>query len=99
MAEDYLRSSIEGTTITVRVSPGAKRSSIEGSYGEAALKVRVAAPPVDGRANAEVERFLSEVLGLARNDIELIRGHTGRDKIVLLRGVEAEGVRSALAMA
>jgi uncharacterized protein (TIGR00251 family) len=49
----------DGILLNLRVSPGAKRTSIEGPYG-AALKLKVAAPPVGGKANAEVERFLAK---------------------------------------
>jgi len=82
--------------IRLRVSPGAKRSALEGAYGEEALKLRVAAPPVDGRASAEAERFLAEVLGVPRSDVTVVGGTSGRDKTVLVRGVTTEEVRGFL---
>ena len=80
----------------MRVSPGAKRTGIDGPYGESALKLRISAPPVDGKANAEITRFLSRLLGMARSDAEVVRGSSGRDKTVLLRGVEPSVARSVL---
>ena len=97
MAEGYLRPTGDGTLLTLRVSPGARRTAIDGPYGTSALKVRVAAPPVDGRANDELTRFISGLCGVPRSRVELVRGASGRDKTVLLRGVDLAGARSALA--
>ena len=91
-----LRHTREGTILNLRVSPGSRRTSIEGLYGEDALKLRVAASPVDGKANAEVERFLSELLDLPRSDITVIRGAASRDKAVLIRARQPHEVREAL---
>ncbi|MDQ3793277.1 MAG: DUF167 domain-containing protein [Actinomycetota bacterium] len=85
-----------GTLLNLRVSPGAKSAGIEGPYGESEIKVRVAAPPVDGKANAEVERLLAELLGVARSDISVIRGSSSRDKTLLVHSLEPAEVRSAL---
>ena len=81
--------------MNLRVSPGAKRTSIEGPYG-AALKLKVAAPPVDGKANAEAERFLAKVLGVPRSEVAVVRGASGRDKSVLVRGAAEGELREAL---
>jgi uncharacterized protein len=97
VAEGYLRPSTDGTLVTLRVSPGAKTTEIDGPYGASALKVRVASPPVDGRANGELTRFLSRLCGVPRSRVELVRGASGRDETVLLRGVDLATARSALA--
>ena len=73
MSKGFLAATKDGTLLTLRASPGAKRTSIEGLYGQGALKLRVAAPPVDGKANAEVERFL------ARDKVVLVRGLDQRE--------------------
>lgn len=80
----------------LRVSPGAKRSAIEGAYGEDALKLRVAAPPVDGKANAEAERLVAEVAGVRRSDVKVVRGAGSRDKAVLVRGAAVEDLRETI---
>jgi uncharacterized protein len=85
----------DGILLNLRVSPGAKRTSIEGPYG-AALKLKVAAPPVGGKANAEVERFLAKVLGLPRSDVAVVRGASARDKVVLVRSAHPQTLREAL---
>ena len=61
----FLTPARDGILLNLRVSPGAKRTSIEGPYGENALKLRVASPPVDGKANAEVESSLQDPSGSA----------------------------------
>lgn len=97
MASGYLRTVNDGTSLSLRVSPGAKSTAIKGTYGEGALKVSVAAPPEKGKANAEIERFLAGLLGVGRSEVEVVRGHAGRDKVVLLRGLGECEVRESLA--
>ena len=82
--------------INLRVPPGAKCSSIEGAYGGDALRLRVAAPPVVGKANAEAERFLAEMLGDPRSEVAVVRGVSGRDKSVLVRGAAEGELREVL---
>lgn len=96
MSSGYVSGSRDGTLLNLRVSPGARRSSIEGPYGEGALRVRVAAPPADGRANEELIRLLSGVLNVPGSDLTLVRGASGRDKTVLVRGVAPDEVREGL---
>ena len=92
----FLTPAKEGILLNLRVSPGAKRTSIEGPYGENALKLKVASPPVDGRANAEVESFLAKSLGVPGSYVAVIRGTSSRDKVVLVRGVETATLREIL---
>ena len=73
---------IEATVqLTLHVQPGASRTEVAGTHGDA-LKVRLAAPPVDGKANAELLRFLAEVFGVPRRNVTLVRGDTARAKVV-----------------
>ena len=96
MSKGFLTPARDGILLNLRVSPGAKRTSIEGPYGENALKVRVASPPLDGKANAEVESFLAQSLGVPGSHVAVIRGPSSRDKVVLVRGVEAATLREIL---
>jgi hypothetical protein len=68
--------------LTVRVSPGASRTGIVGRMADGRLKVRVAAPAEDGRANQALIALLAESLGVARRAVVLVAGHGARDKIV-----------------
>src|SRR6266702_6389453 len=74
------------TRLRLRVSPGAARAGVVGRHGEA-WKVRVTAPPEDGRANDAVLRLLADVLAVPRGALTLVSGHSGRDKIIELAGV------------
>ena len=81
----------EGAAVTfaVRVAPRAARTALAGEH-DGALKVRVAAPPVEGAANAELVRFLAEHFGLAARDVEIVAGHSSKSKRVRLRNVTPE---------
>jgi uncharacterized protein (TIGR00251 family) len=82
--------------LNLRVSPGAKRTSVEGPYGESAVRLKVAAPPVGGKANAEAERFLAKLFGVPRSDVTVLRGASSRDKTILVRGLEPVEARNLL---
>lgn len=69
--------------LTVHVQPGAKTTSCAGLYGDA-LKIRLAAPPVDGKANQALVAWLAGTLGCAQNTIDLIRGQTSRRKTLAI---------------
>jgi len=68
-------------TLTLHVQPGAKRTEFSGLFGKA-LKLRLVAPPVDGKANACLLTFLGDYFGLAKNSVSLVSGKTSRQKVV-----------------
>ena len=72
-------------SLTLHAQPGAKRNEIVGPHGDA-LKVRIAAPPVDNKANAALIELLSEALGVPRSAITIRHGVTSRRKIVEIAG-------------
>jgi uncharacterized protein (TIGR00251 family) len=67
--------------LKIYVQPGGKKSEILGEHGDA-IKIRIAAPPVEGAANEELIRFLAEHYGVKRRDVEIVSGHTSRNKRV-----------------
>ena len=81
--------------ITVRVIPRSKRNSIEWTAG--GLRVRLTAPPVDGAANDALVALLAERLGIAKRDISIVHGATGRQKIVEVREMTPEVLEQRLA--
>ncbi len=81
----------------IRVSPGAESTAVKGLYGKGALKLSVAALPSDGKANAEVERYLADLITVEKSRIAVVKGKSSRDKLVFVRGAEAEAVREGLA--
>ena len=79
----------EGATIAIRAQPGAKKNMILGEHN-GALKIAVTAPPLDGRANDAILDLLASWLRAKRGYLELIRGASSRDKVVLIRSMTAE---------
>jgi uncharacterized protein len=75
------------TRLTLRVSPGATRPGIVGRHGTG-WKVRVAAAPEDGKANAAVVRLLADTVGVPARDVAILTGHASRDKTVELTGID-----------
>jgi uncharacterized protein (TIGR00251 family) len=67
--------------LALHVQPGAKRSEFAGTHGDA-LKIKLAAPAVDGKANAELIRFLADAFGVPKRHVVLVRGETSRAKVV-----------------
>jgi uncharacterized protein (TIGR00251 family) len=84
-----------GLTFEVRVAPRASRSEVAGEHG-GALKVRVAAPPVEGAANEELTRLLAKAFGVAARDVEVLSGHASKTKRVrVLRAKASDLLRLA----
>jgi len=90
-----VRETPEGATLKVRVAPGASREQVVGPHGDA-LKIAVREPPEKGRANDAVVRLLAAALGAKPSDVEVVRGHASRDKVVLFRGLGEAEVRARL---
>ena len=83
------------TRVRVRVSPGARRGGVAGRIGEV-WKLRVTAPAESGRANEAVVRLLAETVDVPRRSVSLVSGHTAREKVVELDGIEAAEVERRL---
>jgi uncharacterized protein (TIGR00251 family) len=75
-----------GITIVVRVTPGARKSEVVDASQDA-LRIRISAAARDGKANAEVQRFLAELFGVRRSAVSIARGERSRDKIVEIAGL------------
>jgi uncharacterized protein (TIGR00251 family) len=67
---------------TIRVKPGAKREAVGGRWGDDALVVAVAAPAVEGKANEAVRKALARAFGVRKQDVDVIAGERGRDKVI-----------------
>ena len=91
----WLRQGAQQVILTLHIQPGAKKTELAGEHGEA-LKIRLAAPPVDGRANACLLEFLASRLGLAKRQVTLVSGESSRAKRVSIEGLDAESVRRKL---
>ena len=91
----WLTADNNGVTLRLHIQPGAKKTEVTGLHGEA-LKIRLAAPPVDGKANACLIAFLADRLGVAKATITLVSGDTSRAKRVRISGVAPALVRERL---
>ncbi len=82
-------------TLALKAIPNAPRSEVVGWLGDA-LKVKVHAPPVEGRANAALCAFLADTLGLPRRAVTVLRGDTSRLKTVRIDGLDLAAVKAKL---
>ncbi len=81
--------------LQVQVQPRASRTEVAGPHG-GALRIRLAAPPVDGEANAELVAFLARRLGVPKAAVTIVRGESGRRKVVAVAGVGVAEAAAAL---
>ena len=91
----WLLSTHDGCIITVKATPRARKSEVSGADPEW-LRVRLQAPPVDGKANAELIALFAKTFGIPKRSVELLTGDTSRLKRVKLSGVSAEAVTATL---
>ena len=75
-------------TLTLHIQPGAKKTEFAGLHGEA-LKIRLAAPPVDGMANEALVKFLAEMLGLPKSAVSLKSGQRSRRKVLEISSTDS----------
>lgn len=83
-APDWYRWDGDDLILAVHIQPGARRDEIAGLHGER-LKIRITAPPVDGKANTHLRRYLADCFDVAASAVELLAGTSGRDKRVRIR--------------
>ena len=88
MATWYRRDG-DDVLLVLHVQPGAKRSEVSGLHGEA-LKIRLAAPPIEGRANEALLRFIADSFGVPLRNVELKKGAQSRHKTVRVSGGSVE---------
>lgn len=94
----WLDANSNGVTLRLHIQPGAKKTEVVGPHGEA-LKIRLAAPPVEGKANACLLAFLADRLGVAKAAVSLVSGDSSRAKRVRVAGIEPALVRGRLGSA
>lgn len=87
MSVEWLRDTADGAVVlSLHVQPGAKKTEFVGPHGDA-MKLRLAAPPVDGKANAALVVFLAGFCDVARSAVTLVSGETSRAKRVRIAGI------------
>jgi uncharacterized protein len=85
------------TTLKVKVVPGARRTEVVGRYDDG-LKVRIAAPPEDGKANRALVEVLAERVGVKDDAVRIVRGHSSPQKVVEIEGLTLDEVWTRLAL-
>ena len=94
---DWYRVAADGRiTLTLHIQPGAKKTEFAGLHGDA-LKIRLAAPPVDGKANEALLRFVADTLDLPKSAVSLKSGHTSRRKVLEITGAALPAIEEFLA--
>jgi uncharacterized protein len=81
----WARRTADGWSLAIHVQPGAKRSEVAGLHGER-LKIRIAAPALDGRANDALVAFVAEKLGIAKGRVAVAKGAQSREKLLVVAG-------------
>lgn len=81
--------------VSLRVYPNAARSEVV-DFTDGVWRVRVAAPPVKGKANMELLAFISRILGVSKNSLDILKGHTSRSKVIAIHGLSREEITQRL---
>jgi uncharacterized protein (TIGR00251 family) len=86
----------KGAALAVRVTPRASQNDIVEIQSDGTVKIHLTAPAHDGKANEELIKFLSEILGAPKTHIEILAGASGRDKLVTVLDMDADEVHSRI---
>ncbi len=86
----------KGSALAIRVTPRASKNEIREILNDGTVRIRLTAPPVEGKANEALISFLADVLDVPRSKIEIVAGETGRDKLVSILGLDAETVHARI---
>ena len=92
----HLHDGQKGSALAVRVTPRASRNEIVEVQSDGTVRIRLTAPPVEGRANAALIDFLAGVLEVAPSRIEIVAGESGRDKLVSILDMESVEVQQKI---
>ena len=95
MREFKITDAQQGAAFAVRVMPRASKNEIAGRVGDA-IKVRLTAPPVEGKANKALIAFLAQELGVRKSQVEIVAGETSRNKVICVLGLSPAEVEERL---
>lgn len=85
-----------GAAIAVRITPRASKNEIFEILNDGTIKIRLTAPPVEGKANAALISFLSEILGVNSSKLDIVAGFTGKDKLITVIDLSPEEVHGKI---
>ena len=86
----YIHAAPDGVILSVHVQPRARRTALAGLHGEAAVRVKVTQPPVDGKANRALVRFIADLLHVSTAQVSILSGGTSRKKLLKITGTTME---------
>ncbi len=92
----HLHDGIKGAALAIRVTPRASHNEIVEVLSDGTVKIRLTAPPVEGKANTALVQFLADVLDVPAAHIEIVAGATGRDKLVSIQDLDTETVHNRI---
>ena len=92
----HLHDGKKGAALAIRVTPRASHNEIVEILSDGTVRIRLTAPPVEGKANEALVEFLSKILDVAPSRIEIVAGMTGRDKLVSILDLDAESVHARI---
>lgn len=90
-----IKETAEGVLLTLKVLPRSSRCEIIGLHGDA-LKIKVTAPPVDGRANEEIIEYLATALGIKKGKLSIVAGHASTRKTIAISGCNRQDVNGLM---
>lgn len=85
----HLHDGKTGSALAIRVTPRARRNEVAEVLNDGTVRIRLTAPPVEGKANQALIAFLSEILNVPKSHIEIVAGESGRDKLVSILDMDA----------
>ncbi len=91
-----LRGGRKGAALAVRVTPRSSKNEISEIQSDGTIKIRLTAPPVDGKANKALIEFLADVLDLAPSKLEIVAGESARDKLVVVLDLDPDTVNERI---
>lgn len=92
----HLHNGKKGSALAIRVTPRARRNEVVGVMNDNTVKIRLTAPPVEGKANKALIVFLADLLGVSKSRIEIVAGKTGRDKLVSILDMDGDEVHKII---
>jgi uncharacterized protein len=90
------REAQRGTALAIRVVPRSEKDEIAEIMEDGTIKIRITAPPIDGRANDALVRFLAQILDTKASQIEIVAGMTGRNKLVTILGMDPDLIQDRI---
>jgi hypothetical protein len=92
----HLHDGQKGSALAIRITPRARKNEIVDILNDGTVKIRLTAPPVEGKANQALVEFLAEVLNVPQSKIDIVAGMTGRDKLVSIVGLDPATVHELI---